>query len=191
MWKVIVLLLVSALSGCASGPVLKSGDSRADAFISKLKPNFPRVKWVFLDIQEDAAGETAGSWGSESCHISIDKKYLENRASDVELAFVLAHELAHCDSGHTAARRMFVDTNLFWDQEIEADKLALDATRKSGLGDVSVLAPADLPFFLRDSQRASNTHPAGDVRLNALRGISTDDVGLFAYNGKIVIGSSQ
>jgi len=190
MWKAVILLFACVLSGCATGPAVNSEDSRMADFITRLKPSFPGVKRVSTEVSTEVAGAGAGARGDTHCHIVVDKTYFEKGVSDVELAFVLAHEMAHCDAKHNDTRRLFVDKTRFWEQEMFADKMAIDATRNAGLGDVSVLAPADLPFFLRESYPASGTHPGGAERLSALKGAPINGLGLFVREGRIVIGKS-
>ena len=190
MWKTFTIMVAFALSGCASVSIGDNSDPRIADYISRLKPSFANIERISVGISSEVAGNVAGSRGNSNCHVVVDKGYIEKGASDVELAFVLAHEMAHCDADHSGARRMFVDPARFREQELMADKMALDATRKAGLGDISVLTADELPFFLKDSYRESNTHPAGRARLNSMRGISSDGLGLFVQDGRLVIGRS-
>jgi hypothetical protein len=189
MWKFVILFAFSTLfSGCATGLSTNSGNPRVDDIIARLRLNYPSIKSISVDTRGAVDGRVAGSRGSSSCHILVDVTYLSSGVSDVELAFVLAHELAHCGADHAAQRRMFVNSMRYWEQEIEADRLARDATRAAGLGDVAALAPTELPFFLKDSHPATLTHPAGKARLTALKGISVNGFGLVVKDNRVLIG---
>lgn len=188
MWKLLILALATAVSGCAAVATNHCGDSRIPEYVAKLKPSFPNIKRVSVDVNGEVAGNVAGSKGNSTCQVVIAEGFIKNGVSDVELAFVLAHEMAHCDVDHGNSRRMFTDAVRFREQELLADKMALDATRNTGLGDISALPPDDLPFFLKVTHQESSTHPGGRARLNALNGISADGFGLIAQDGKIVIG---
>jgi hypothetical protein len=189
MWKILILFVVSTFfSGCATGFSTNSGNTRVDELVYRLRFSYPSVKSISVDARGPVEGRVAGSRGNSACHISVDVTYLSSGVSDVELAFVLAHELAHCGADHAAKRRMFGDSRRYWEQEIEADRLAREATRDAGLGDVAALAPPDLPFFLKESHPATITHPAGKARLNALKGISIGGVGPVVRDNRVLIG---
>lgn len=77
-----------------------------------------------------------------------------------EIAFLIAHEVAHDILGHTVAEGSYPQA------EIEADELAVAVMHRAGF------APRAVPLFMRrfgfESSPGSVSHPAGALRLKAV-----------------------
>lgn len=182
--KALVMVLCMGIVGCAKIPLQEQVERESlEILISKLQPKFSKVQSVTLSIQDKVGGGVAASSGNTHCRVSVSRQYLRNAASQTEVAFVLAHELAHCEAAHSAERHVFENIELNWRQEFAADRRALEVTRKAGLGDVASTEVENLPFFLRKEHLASSTHPSGEARFNALKAMSPDSQALLLRDG--------
>lgn len=103
------------------------------------------------------------------CSITVNPKYLNNLSDDA-VAWVLGHEIAHCELKHGGGH---LDPNKNWDQEYNADQLGAKLAQKAGYNPQS--AYKEMTFLKQHEKEVkadyqSSTHPDIDARMANLSG---------------------
>lgn len=162
------ILPIVLFSGCAALlPTWEANRKMAVAMADQMLPEFKNVKRVRLSVGK-VSGLASASMFGETCYVSFDADYLAGIRSSSELAFVIAHEVAHCDHGDVSFIVLIDHTHR---KEFLADRRAHEVVKKFNFGDVTTLDESDLPIFLRHTTRESSSHPSGTARYAALASI--------------------
>jgi hypothetical protein len=112
------------------------------------------------------------------CKIFVNPRYMDN-LSDNAVAWVLGHEIAHCELGHgnpmdLGNRILVKDPNKKWNEEYDADLLGAKLARAAGYN--PELAYKELEILkqhyptINGIKKQSVTHPGYDDRMTNLSG---------------------
>lgn len=170
--------------------------SDAQVVFGKLLERAPQLGHAQLHVDEVMAHRTFSYVHEERCEIHVAASFVTSYAEETA-AFLLAHELAHCEMQHRqqrAAASLVELRRLSWQAEYEADLFGLILARDAGFV-LSVSAFRDLMTRFP----GGGDHPTAQARLNALKGEAREYPSMLnegvqsansisVENGKVTIG---
>jgi len=157
----------------------------------------PQVRHAQLVVDEVMRYPTFSYVIEEGCEIHVGTSFVKSYSAEI-VAFLLAHELGHCQMQHQRQRAnapLVEHRRLSWQAEYEADLFGLILARDAGY-------ELTVPEFRELMTRfpGGGSHPTAQARLNALKGRGREypsmvnQEGLqaantiFVQDGKVVLG---